>query len=66
MSIAFNNIRTHKQYVLTNYGEKYEFTVIEILSDQEFLLRDVHTLDTYLMSDLLAAGKGKDYSIWER
>ncbi|MFY0624988.1 MAG: hypothetical protein JXR07_01755 [Reichenbachiella sp.] len=66
MSIAFNNIRTHKDYVLTNYGEKYEFTVMEIISNSEFLLKDIHTLDTYYMSDLLAAGKGKDYSVWER
>lgn len=66
MSIAFNNIRTHKEYILTNYGETFEFKVMEIISGSEFLLKDVNTLDTYYMSDLLAAGKGNDYSIWER
>jgi len=66
MSIAFNNIRIHKEYVLTNFGERYEFMVMEIISDQEFLLKDIHTLDIYLMSDLLSSGRGKDYSIWEK
>lgn len=66
MSIAFNNIRTHKNYVLTNFGEQFEFTVVEIKSDNEFLLKDLNTLETYYMSDLIAQGKGKDFSIWER
>ena len=66
MSISFNNIRTNKKYVLTNFGETFEFTVLEIKSDQEFLLKDLNTLETYHMSELLAQGKGKDFSIWER
>ena len=65
MSISFNNIRTNKQYVLTNYGEQFQFSVEEIRSDQEFVLKDLNTLETYSMSDLLAQGKGKDFSIWE-
>ena len=66
MSIAFNNIRTNKNYVLTNFGEKFEFTVLEIKSDKEFFLKDLNTLETYSMSELLAQGRGKDFSIWER
>ncbi|WP_109830703.1 hypothetical protein [Reichenbachiella versicolor] len=65
MSIAFNNIRTHKNYVLTNYGEKFEFTVLQITSDKEFLLRDLHTLEYYKMSELISQGRGADFSIWE-
>ena len=66
MSISLNNIRTHKSYVLTNYGEKYEFTVVEIYGGDEFKLRDVHSLDTYMMSELIGRGRGKDFSLWER
>lgn len=66
MSIALNSIRTNSEYVLTNYGEKYEFKVVSILPNDEFELRDIHTLDHYKMSELIGQGKGKDFSIWER
>lgn len=66
MSISLNNIRTHKEYVLTNFGEKFEFKVEAILPHDEFILKDVHTLETYRMSELIGRGKGKDFSIWER
>ena len=66
MSIAFNNIRTNKNYVLINHGERFEFTVTEIKSDEEFVLKDLNTLEHYTMTELLAQGRGKDFSIWER
>ncbi|PIB35068.1 hypothetical protein BFP72_06490 [Reichenbachiella sp. 5M10] len=66
MSIALNNLRTHKEYVLINYGEKFEFSVVEILYGEEFVLKDVHTLENYKMSELIGKGRGKDFSIWER
>lgn len=65
MGIAFNNIRTNKTYRLTNYGESFEFTVMDIMSSDEFRLKDLYTLEIYYMSELLRQGKGKDFSIWE-
>ncbi|MEO9805946.1 MAG: hypothetical protein ABJF04_21990 [Reichenbachiella sp.] len=66
MSIALDNIRTNKKYILTNYGEQFEFTVVEIQSDREFLLKDLNTLEHYYMSELIGRGRGKDFSIWEK
>lgn len=66
MSIALDNIRTNKDYVLTNYGEQFEFTVVEIQSDTEFLLKDLYTLEYYQMSELIGKGTGKDFAIWEK
>lgn len=66
MSIALDNIRTNKNYILTNYGEEFEFTVVEIQSDYEFLLKDLNTLEYYYMSELIGRGRGKDFSIWEK
>ena len=66
MSIALNSMRANQDYVLTNYGEKYEFTVVTILSNTEFELRDINSLDIYKMSELIGQGKGKDFSLWER
>lgn len=65
MSIAFNNIRTHNKYRLTNFGEIYEFEVLEILPRDEFKLKDLHTLEVYYLSTLISQGKGKDFSVWE-
>ena len=65
MSIAFNNIKTNRNYILTNFDEWFEFTVLEICPENEFLLKDLNTLEHYKMSELLRAGRGKDFSIWE-
>jgi hypothetical protein len=66
MGIAISNIRTEGEYILTNYGETFEFKVVRIVSDNEFLLRDLTSLDEYMMSELTGQGKGPDFSIWER
>lgn len=63
--VAFSSIRAGKKYRLTNYGEVYEFRVLDIISDTDFNLCDLHTLERYSMSEILQFGKGDDYSIWE-
>ena len=65
MSLSLNNIRTHSKYRLTNYGEVYEFEVTEILPFDEFKLKDIHTMESYMFSDLIIEGKGKDFSVWK-
>ena len=65
MSLSLNNIRTHSKYRLTNFGEIYEFEVVEILMFDDFKLKDIHTMEIYLFSDLIVEGKGKDFSVWK-
>ena len=65
MSLSLNNIRTFSRYRLTNFGNVYEFEVMEILTRDDFKLKDINTLDHYLLSELLIEGKGPDYSIWK-
>lgn len=62
--IAYNSLRAGKQYRLTNHGESFEFTITDI-SSNDFTLKDIHTLEVYLLSDLTRYGKGADFSIWE-
>ena len=64
MSLSLNNIRTHSKYRLTNFGEVYEFEVVEILQSDDFKLKDIYTMELYLFSDLIIEGRGKDFSIW--
>ena len=63
--LAFNSMRHGKRYRLVNYGEVYEFTVMDILGGQEFKLKDLYTLEEYHMSDLTKFGKGEDFEIRE-
>lgn len=65
MALAFNNLRRGKKYQLRNHGELYEFWVVEMLESEDFLLKDVLTLEHYKLHDLLRYGKGKDYDLQE-
>ena len=65
MGIAFNNLRIGKKYRLVNHREVFEFEIMEVFSGDEFRLKDIHTLEEYLMSDLVRYGRGKDFSIRE-
>lgn len=60
-----NNLRTGKSYTLRNHGETFQFQVVEILSKEDFRLKDIHTLEYYQMSDLVRYGRGEDYELDE-
>jgi hypothetical protein len=61
--LAYSSLRVGKTYWLTNFGEKFEFKILEIVHSKEFLLQDIHTLEQYHMSDLTKFGKGPDFEI---
>ncbi len=63
MAKSFNNLRVGKSFRLTNYGEVYEFEILEIRGDGDCRIKDVHTLEHYELCDLLALGKGEDFDI---
>lgn len=65
MARSFNNLRVGKRFELTNYGESFEFEVVEIMSDGDCKLKDINTLEPYSLFDLVALGKGKDFDINE-
>jgi len=60
-----NNMRTGKWYRVTNLGEVSEFQVMEILGNDDFVLKDSLTLETYHMKDLTRYGRGEDFAIEE-
>lgn len=63
--VYFNAMRVGKRYFLVNYGEKFEFEVIRRLSEEDFVLKDINTLETYQLSEFVAFGKGPDFEIRE-
>lgn len=63
--ISIDVIRLNKKYRLRNFGDVYEFEVMEFLNDNNFKLKDINTLEYYELSELTAFGKGKDFEIRE-
>lgn len=61
--ISYSSLRAGQKYWLTNFGERVEFEILEVLPPEDFKLKDLNTLETYLMSDLTSYGKGPDFEI---
>lgn len=65
MALAFNNLRRGNKYRLCNHGEVYEFWVVDMPEENVYQLKDLHTLELYLLHELIQFGKGKDYDLQE-
>lgn len=65
MAISIDNLRKGRKYRLKNYGEEFDFQVIEIPEDGVFKVKDLTTLDTFMLHELVKYGKGKDYDLDE-
>lgn len=65
MPISIDNLRVGLRYRLENYGDKVEFEVLEKLSDNDFRVKDLHTLEVFHFQDLVRYGMSKDYELRE-
>ncbi|MEM6830324.1 MAG: hypothetical protein AAF551_07390 [Bacteroidota bacterium] len=63
--LAFSSMRVGKPYRLVNFGEKSEFTLIEVVGRSDYKLKDINTLEHYHMSDLTRFGKGEEFELIE-
>ena len=63
--LSFGALRTGKKYYLINFGDRYDFQIENITSQGDFKVKDLHTLERYLIQDILKFGKGKDFEIRE-
>ncbi len=65
MPQSFDTLRVGHKYVMINQGEKVRFTILEIRSETDMLLKDLDTLETYNILDLIKYGIGEDYDLFE-
>jgi hypothetical protein len=65
MAISMDNLRRGKNYRLTNYGEEFEFQVVDMPEEGIYKVKDLNTLDIFLLHDLVKYGKGKDFDLDE-
>ena len=63
--LSFDVLRVGKKYRLINYEERYEFEIERILSNGDFKVKDLHTLERFHLKDTIKFGKGKDFEIRE-
>jgi|TARA_B100000965_G_scaffold406709_1_gene447443 hypothetical protein len=63
VAYSFNNLRVGKKFKLTNFGEQYEFEILEIMADGDCLLKDINTLEKYRLYTLISFGKGADFNV---
>lgn len=61
--LAFSSMRVGEKYRLINYGEKAEFELIEVVGKNDYRLKDLFSLETYMMSELTKYGKGNDFEL---
>ncbi len=63
--LSFDVLRTGKKYRLINFGEVYQFVVLDILENENFELKDIQSHEKYFMEELIRYGKGQDFEIRE-
>ena len=63
--LSLDVLRTGKKYRLINFRETHEFVVESILSNGDFRVKDLLTLERYKLKELIAYGKGQDYLLEE-
>lgn len=63
--LAFSSMRVGKKYRLINYGEKNEFILMEVMGNQDYMLKDIFSMEQYLMSELVKYGRGDDFELRE-
>ncbi len=62
---ALNSLRKSIKYKVTNHGEVFEFEILDVLSQDDFLIKDIHTFEKFKFSVITQYGIGKDYNIEE-
>lgn len=65
MPLSLDNLRKGKKYRMRNYGEEIDFQVMDIPDENIYLIKDLLTLETYLLHELLEFGKSKDFDLDE-
>lgn len=61
--LSFDVLRVGKKYRLTNYGDSYEFIIESILANGDFKVKDLHTMERYLLKDTIKFGRGNDFQL---
>jgi len=65
MAISPDTMRVGKKYRLVNYDHETRFEVLEVLENDDFIIKDLQLLEELNFKDLIRFGKGEDYDLEE-
>jgi len=65
MPQSIDTLRVGHKYSLINFGEKVDFELIRIENEDDYIIRDLYSLEEYNLKVLIEYGKGKDYDLFE-
>jgi len=65
MAISLDTLRVGQRYTLTNFGEITDFELLRIEKKDDYIVRDLHSLEVFNLKVLIDYGKGKDYDLYE-
>lgn len=63
--LSLSVLRVGHRYRLINFSEVHEFEIERSLTDTDFALKDIHTLERYTLKEITRFGKGPDFEIRE-
>lgn len=61
--LSLDVLRVGKKYRVTNYGDRYEVQIEEKMAEGDYRVKDLHTLERYVLSEIFRYGRGKDFEI---
>jgi len=64
-TMSIDNMRVGKNYFIQNHGEKTSFSVLETAGVNDFIVKDLLTLETYQFGQLIQYGIGEDFELYE-
>lgn len=65
MHPSFNILRVGKRFRMINLGDEYDFIVMKVTTQGEYTVKDLYSLEEYILDDVLKYGVGKDFSLIE-
>lgn len=61
--LSLDVLRVGKRYRVTNFGDRHDVEIEEKITDGDFRVKDIHTLERYRLSEIYRFGKGNDFEI---
>lgn len=63
--LSFDVLRVGKKYRLVNFGDRFDFIIEYRQANGDFQVKDIYTLERYLLKDTIKFGRGNDFEIRE-
>ena len=64
-TMSLDNMRIGKSYFLRNHGETTRFIILETVGRDDFMIKDLLSLEAYLFGGLIQYGIGVDFELYE-